>query len=127
MVLSLYAKQRIVYYYTQGYRTSTRIRRVLAKEDKIIVTRVTIWKFLRGYAKSGSFARKEGSGRPSKITAEVKEIVECQMKADDETTAIQLHKTLINHGYTFSLSTILRCRKDLGWTFRGLKAPLVNF
>ena len=34
-------------------------------------------------------------------------------------TAIQLSAILIAKGYSLSLSTLLRCRKSLGWTFRG--------
>ena len=41
------------------------------------------------------------------------------MMEDDETTASQLHKYLIDNGILISLSTILRCRTSLGWTFRG--------
>ena len=63
--------------------------------------------------------RRPGSGRRSKITQQVKELVEAQMRLDDETTASQLHKLLISKGYIMSFRTILRCRKDLGWTFRG--------
>ena len=55
-------------------------------------SRTTIWKFLREYAMHGSLARKEGSGRPTKITVMVKQLVERQMLHDDETTAYQLHK-----------------------------------
>ena len=63
--------------------------------------------------------RKPGSGRPSKITAEVKALVEQQMRKDDETTAYQLHALLVSKGYPISINTILRCRSSLGWTFRG--------
>ena len=63
--------------------------------------------------------RLPGSGQPTKVTAEVKQIVEDQMRADDETTAIQLHRILIDKGHPMSLRTILRCRSALGWTFRG--------
>ena len=41
------------------------------------------------------------------------------MQHDDETTAMQLHRLLTDHGYSISLRTILRCRTSLGWTFRG--------
>lgn len=41
------------------------------------------------------------------------------MQLDDETTAVQLREILKKKGYTLSLSTILRCRKRLGWSFRG--------
>ena len=53
------------------------------------------------------------------ITSEVKAIVEAQMRADDETTAVQLCALLRSKGYSLSLSTILRSRRSLGWTFRG--------
>ena len=52
--------------------------------------------------------RLPGSGRPSKITHEVKQIVEDAMRADDETTAVQLHKILAHEGHPLSLRTILR-------------------
>ena len=41
------------------------------------------------------------------------------MTRDDETTATQLHRMLLDNGVDISLSTILRCRTSLGWTFRG--------
>jgi hypothetical protein len=44
----------------------------------------------------------------------VQQIVEQRMRLDDETTATQLH-----NGISLSLRTILRCREQLGWTFRG--------
>ena len=60
-----------------------------------------------------------GSGRPTKITLEVLRIVEEQMKKDDETTAVQLQKILVDKGHALSLKTILTSRLKLGWTFRG--------
>lgn len=68
---------------------------------------------------TGSIARRAGSGRPTKLTDEVKGIVEEAMRKDDETTAVQLHALLASKGHTLSLTYILRCRKSLGWTFRG--------
>ena len=44
-------------------------------------------KFLVKFIESGSVARKPGSGRPSKVTAEVRKIIEEAMRTDDETTA----------------------------------------
>ncbi len=41
------------------------------------------------------------------------------MRADDETTAIQLHELLMKHGYSMNIRTVLRSREQLGWTFRG--------
>ena len=37
-----------------------------------------------------------GSGRLSKVTAEIKALVEKQMRTDDEMTAHQLHKFLLS-------------------------------
>lgn len=66
-----------------------------------------------------TIARKPGSGRPSKINSVVLGLVEQQMRADDETTAVQLCEILTRHGIQLSLRTILRSRDNLGWTFRG--------
>ena len=46
--------------------------------------------FLFRYLETGTIKRREGSGRPTKITVQVKLIVKRQMRLDDETTAIQL-------------------------------------
>ena len=45
-------------------------------------------------------------------------IVDNQMRCDDETTAMQLHELLVQHGISISLHTVLRARELLGWTFR---------
>ena len=41
------------------------------------------------------------------------------MHIDDETIAHQLQWLLQSRGYKISLRTVLRCRRSLGWTFRG--------
>ena len=71
------------------------------------------------YRKFCTIARKPGSGRPTKITSHVKQIVEQRMRQDNETTASQLHELLTHNGISSCLRTILRCREQLGWTFRG--------
>ena len=121
MVLSVYAKQRILLLFWDGIKSSTAIKKRLKREDRLNVSRQAIWKFLRDYCKSGGcIGRKEGSGRPSKISEEVKRFVEQKMLEDDETTATQLKKLLRDRGHLMSISTILRCRKVLGWTYRGM-------
>ena len=119
MVLSLYLKQRILSHYCDGFTTSNKIKKLL-EEEEVYISRATIWKFLHHYNVTECLGRKESSGRPSKITPEVKLVVERKMEQDDETTAHQLHKMLTDKGYTLSLATILWCRKELGWTFRGI-------
>ena len=85
-------------------------------------------KFLKRFREDGTILRHVGSGRPSKVTAEIrpskvtaeiKAIVEEQMRLDDETTAFQLHRLLTEKGYNLTRRTVLRCRTELGWTFRG--------
>ena len=41
------------------------------------------------------------------------------MRANDETTATQLHELLMHNGISMCLRTVLRSREQLGLTFRG--------
>ena len=111
-----YTKQRIVFL-SNEHKAPT-IAKIL-REEGIKASRRGILKFIDRYRSSGTIHRLPGSGKVSKITREIKEIVEEQMRADDETTAVQLHKLLNDKGYTISLRTVLCCRVALGWTFRG--------
>ena len=117
MVYSSYLKQRILYFYLKGHRAPT-IRKLLLEEN-VKASRVGIASFLKKFEETGCLTRRPGSGRPSKATAEIKEIVEQQMREDDETTAVQLHRILVARKYNITLRTVLRCRTALGWTFRG--------
>jgi transposase len=117
MVYSTYKLQRILYFYFQGFKAPTISK--LLREEKLKASRVGIAKFLKKYEETGSIGRRPGSGRPTKVTAEIKVVVEEQMRKDDETTATQLHALLTIRGYSISLRTILRCRSPLGWTYRG--------
>ena len=118
MVYSDYVKLRILHYYYEGFTAYT-IAKCLQKFDGIEVSIFGVSKFVKHFQETGSIARKPGTGRLSKITLDVKELVEEQMQRDDETTATQLHSFLLSKGINISLRTILRCRKSLGWTFRG--------
>ena len=117
MVFSDYIKQRIVFYYHGRLKPPT-IARCLSEEG-ITASRMGIHKFLRKYTTSGSIARRQGSGRRSKLTDDIKKLVDEKMHEDDETTAMQLHQMLTVRGYAISKMTVLRCRTALGWTFRG--------
>ena len=57
-------------------------------------------KFIKKFEETGTITRRVGSGWPSKITAEIKQIVEDQMRLDDETTAVQLYRLLKDKGYS---------------------------
>ena len=63
--------------------------------------------------------RQEGAGRKTKITAEVRRLVDEKMKDDDETTAKELTKMLSEHGHHVCERTALTCWTQLGWTRRG--------
>ena len=117
MVFSTYKKQRVLALASQGLKPPT-IAKELKKEN-LQCSRIGVYKFLRRFEEDRSIARRVGSGRPSKISTEMKELVEEQMRKDDETTAYQLHRLLVEKGYSVSLRTVLRCRTTLGWTFRG--------
>ena len=77
-------------------------------------------KFIKWYKRTGTITWKPGSGGSSKLTREIKQLIESNMRVNDETTAMQLHQILTSRGYNLSKRTILRCRSTLGWTFRGI-------
>ena len=118
MVFSNYNKQRILFHHPQGKHKAPTIAKLLRKEG-LSASRQSVAEVLKRYESRGTIKRKPGSGRPSKVTAEVNQIVEEQTRLDDETTATQLHALLKSRGYLLWLRTILRCRTSLGWTFRG--------
>ena len=58
-----------------------------------------------------------GNGRPFKLTQEMFDAIEEQMKQNDETTAAtQLMKMLGERGFKISSRTVERARKTLLWT-----------
>ena len=117
MVYTTYIKLRILHHHFIGRKPYT-IAQAL-EEEGISVSRFGVHKFIKHYIETGSVEKKPGSGRLTKITARVKELVEAQMERDDESTAHQLHQMLVDNGIEISLMTVLRCRTALGWTFRG--------
>jgi Fe2+ or Zn2+ uptake regulation protein len=60
------------------------------------------------YKNTGSTMSRCGSGRMTKVTQRVKELVNQQMEKDDETTATQLHRLMNDTGINISLRTVLR-------------------
>ena len=132
MMFSEYIKLRILYLWTLQYNLPAI---AAALEGEGITAPAGVWlslysstlkqvkqRFVQSVqyeTNTGTIARQPGSGRETLITAEVKAVVEEQMRRDDETTASQLHVLLVSLGYRLNLRTVLRCRTALGWTFRG--------
>ena len=117
MVYSTCKQQRIIYFYSLGYKSTSIVE--LLREESLNVKVSAVCRLIKKYKEMRTIARRMGSGRPTKITPEVLRIVEEQMKKDDETTAVQLQKILVDKGHALSLKTILTSRLKLGWTFRG--------
>ena len=115
----IYAKQRAVFYAAKGL-TATAISKALSKEGVTYSpTCKSVSLLLRKLREGQSIFRKPITGRPSKVTQRVKDVIEEQMQKDDETTAAELDCILQREGIKLSRSTILRCRRKLGWTYRG--------
>ena len=85
MVLTEHGCLRILVHHSAGHKVLS-IKRLLEKEG-IIVSRIAIWKFLSRFKKTDTITRKEGSGRKSLLTHQIRTIVEETMDKDDETTA----------------------------------------
>ena len=118
MVYTDYIKQLILYHYYNNKYNAPTIAKAL-REEGLKASRVGIAKFVKHHKESSSIVRKPGSGRPSKITPEMKKVVEEQMQLDDKMTAYQLHQLLVSKSFDISLRMVLRCRTQLGWTFCG--------
>ena len=113
----LYTKQRAVFYAAKGLNASA-ISRALATEGLPYSPR-SVSLLLRKLKAGQSLVRKRAVGRPRKTTQRVRDLIEEQMQRDDETTATELDRLLQGNGIKLSRSTILRCRRQLGWTYRG--------
>ena len=118
MVPSDYTKLRILSLHWQGYKIS-RIADILVLEDNTTVSKQSIRLFLKRFLQRGTIARKPGSGRASKLSPTILQIIERAMQEDDETTATQIQANLASHDVYVSLTTILRNRRQMGWIYRG--------
>ena len=90
MIYSDYVKQRILFYHSSG-KSLQQIVRSLAEEGHI-VTKAGMARFLRCYDETGMIVHAPGSGQKSKMTAEVKIIIEEQMEKNDKTTSCLARK-----------------------------------
>ena len=81
-------------------------RKVIALQRSLkccFISRQGVAKFLLRVKATGSITRQAGNGRPTKLTREVKEIVEEAMRNDDESTAVQLHAIHVDKQHILSL------------------------
>ena len=119
MPYSDYLKARALFFRSHGVSPGVVAKRL--KEEGLHASRQGQAKFFRLYDKTSSTARRPGSGRLSKLTPDVLQIVEEQMQRDDETTTVQLTcmSLLAACHRPLSVSTILLCYQKLGWNFCG--------
>ena len=70
---------------------------------------------IRKLSQGGSVARKPGSGRPTKVTQQVKDLIEEQMQTDDRTTAAELKHMLEVNGIKHYLALPPAAWVDILW------------
>ena len=116
--VSHYIKHTILYLASKGW-TAGYISSHLQEMYEVDLSRQSVSKFLSYYRSNKSVLRKSGSRRKTKITPEVKCIVEAKIQSDSETTATQLQQVLHISGISISLTTLKQYRRELGWTFHG--------
>ena len=78
-----------------GYKPLTICR--MLREEGLIANRMGMHKFLQKHRETSNIERGPGSGRPMKMTAAVKALIEQQIRDDNETTTVQLHALLLRH------------------------------
>ena len=110
-------RQEIIFKLNRGVPVQTIVS--LLQERGQTISRQTIWRLARHFQTHGEISPLPKSGRPTKLTREILDMIETSMQDDDETTAKEIKKALENLGKSISLTTILKGRKMLGWTFRG--------
>ena len=83
-----------------------------------MICQQTIWRLWRHYHTHGSTSPLPRSGRPTKLTQRVLEVIESTMQNDDETTAPATVVQLQGLGISLSKNTVLKGHRFLGWTHR---------
>lgn len=108
MVFSDCAKKRMLLFHKEGHGPCA-IVALLGTEQ--ISTNVN--GFAKTYQQTGTTVRQKGKEGKRKVTKAVKDIVERQMRIDDEATATQLCTAVARGGHILSTQT------DLRWTYQG--------
>ena len=71
MVYTTYKKQHILHFYSKGYKAIQKFENIMCSHDDITA------KFIKVFERTGTIYRQPGLGRPSKVTCEVKDLVNC--------------------------------------------------
>ena len=110
----LYTRQRAVSYAAQGLNASA-ISRALATEG-LPYSSKSVSLLLRKLKAGQTIARKRGTGRPSNTSQRAKDLIEEQMQKQLPPSLITFCKPMVLSSH--EVATILRCRRQLGWTYR---------
>ena len=70
MVYTTYKKQSILHFYSKGYKAIQKFENIMCSRNDIT------GKFIKVFEHTGTIYRQPGSGRPSKVTCEVKDLVD---------------------------------------------------
>ena len=109
---------RIVALKRQGFKVGAIVKRL--KEEKISLSRQTAHSIIKRFRESGTIAKKQRKGRPTKFRIKHMDFIDKSYEENDELTAADLQKKMFNtFGLDFSISTIKVIRKRLGWKQSG--------
>ena len=119
--LSLYARQRIVNLDQLGKNVS-QITNTIRQEDNVIASRPAVSLFLSRFNQTGSLYDKPRSGRTKKLVIRHFDIIDEEMRRNDELSSVELAGILLARcNIDVSPRTIRRVRKKLGWSWSGTK------
>ena len=117
--LSKNVKQGIVLLKERGL-TNCEVVAILKREgDMAHVTTQIVRRCHKHYVETGSIVRRQGSLKLTLRTDALLQTIENTVQADNEATAVQIRSYLLQRSQRLlSLSTILRARREQGWTYR---------
>ena len=118
---SVYIRQRIVSLSQRGLSIRA-IRTTLLAEDGLSVSLGGVSKFLNKVRNGSSLVDLPRAGRSSKITAQVKDIIDRELERNGELSAADLQNSIAREtGNMIPLSTLRRARRKLGWVHTGTR------
>ena len=119
--LSLYARKRIVNLRRLGKNVSEIVRKI-REEDNITASRPAVSLFLKRFNQTGSINDKQRTGRHRKLVLQHFDIIDEEMRRNDELSSIELARILRTRcDVDVSPRTVRQVRKKLGWTWSGTK------